>query len=545
MLKLVLVILVLVQYFEPGEKLISTTTLLLSTLFYLYNRPRKITLKNNNKDFKVAIIGAGFSGLGMAIKLKQNGIPFVIIEKAKEVGGTWWYNRYPGCACDIPSHLYSFSYEPNMNWTEVFPKQSEIEEYLIGCAKKYNLYPSIQFETKFHSAKFNNETSKWELKVERKDGKEEEIITVNAIVSGVGGLHIPNFPNIKGRELFKGLSFHTSEWNNEFEKYKDKKIAIIGSAASAIQIVPELQKTAEKLYVLQRTPNWISPRPNGPYSSNFRSLLQKFPIFQTILRYYYYLRQEFILLIVFKAGGWGSKFNERMLKFFIKKKVKDAKTYDGSSIAQSLTPNYPPGCKRILLSNDYYSAVASPNVSLVTNPIKEIRENGVVIHHNGQDELLEVDVIVYATGFAVMNQFPDVYGKSGKNLALDVWRDKPQAYLGVLTPDYPNFFTLLGPNTGLGHNSVVWMIECQVNFVEDCLRHLINGNHREINIKKKYFDDLQITLQKYLKDSIWSRKYCVSWYQNSDGFIYTLWYGSTLSYWYNTLFTSTFLFDFK
>ena len=526
-------------------------------LFYLYSKftsQRKIKVP---EGFKVAIVGAGFSGLGMAIKLKQMGVPFVIIEKASQVGGTWWYNHYPGIACDIPSHLYSYSYEKNPNWSSIYGKGAEIEAYLIHCAEKYNLYPHIQFNTTYLSSNFDNDTAKWRLQLRNTKENKEFAIEANVVVSGIGGLHLPKFPNIPGRETFQGkYSFHSSEWDHTMNLEKEQlRCAVIGSAASAIQIIPEIAKSAKHLYVLQRTPNWVSPRPKLTFSKGFQLAFKYIPGLMSVLRAWYYVRNELLYFFMFNPEGLlgrVNKFGRNMVVKYIQRVTKDRKCYDGSPMTPALIPDYPLGCKRILLSNDYYKTLIQPNTTLVTNSILRIEPKGVVVavpSANGggvTEQLIEVDVIIYATGFEILDNFQGTVTANGRNVS-EVWGDRPQAYLGILIPNFPNYFGLLGPNTGLGHNSIIWIIECQVNFIAKCIQHLTENypKYRQLEVKKEVMDSWIAKVQRKLKGSIWDRKYCVSWYQNASGYIYTLWPGGTYLYWWDTLNVSPSLFNFK
>jgi len=508
---------------------------------WLSRRPRKVTLPADRADFKVAILGAGFSGLGLAIELKKRGIPFVVFEKAPSVGGTWWFNRYPGCACDIPSHLYSFSFEPNPHWSRVFPPQNEILTYLQHCASKYHITEHIRFGKRVVGARFDNDSGRWHVTMTDVASGADESFVADVCVSGMGGLHVPSYPDIPGRESFAGRSVHTSEWPAEAPfDIKGRTFGVIGSAASAIQTIPALVRGgASKVFVFQRTPNWISPRPDGPYAKWVRDTFASVPFIMWLARCYYYLRQELILSLVFAWRSRTAVAFRRFLESTIRRRVGDKKCRDGSSMADALTPNYPPGCKRILISNAYYRALAHDATTLVTEPIVSIAPNGVVVRARTdtgavEEHLIEFETLVYATGFQVIHGYPGLIGRTGRDLATDVWKTLPRAFLGCSVPEYPNFFMLLGPNSALGHNSVVWMIECQIAHVVHCITTMLERNLKSLEVKQRVFDDFQTMLQSNLKDSVWARPNCVSWYQNPDGVVFTVWPGHTWSFWWET-----------
>uniref|UniRef100_A0A7S4I9N8 Uncharacterized protein n=1 Tax=Vannella robusta TaxID=1487602 RepID=A0A7S4I9N8_9EUKA len=459
----------------------------------------------------------------MAIQLQRSGISYVILEKANEVGGTWFFNQYPGCACDIPSHLYSFSFEPNPSWSRAYPTQPEILDYLKHCARKYNLYEHIQFNSEVISSTWDSESSKWNIMLQT--GQKVE---ANVAVSGQGVLHVPNYPAFPDLAKFEGKILHTAEWDTSYD-LQGKRIGIIGSAASAIQAIPKIAKQAARLFVFQRTPNWVVPKIDGPYSSWAKHLL-RVPLCSSILRSLYYWRQESIYFLIFQNPELlSAKLLRGLLKRLIKRQVKD------KALAEKLTPSYHVGCKRILISNDFYPALCKENVSVEKEPIARIIPNGIVMDHNGEARTIELDAIAFATGFQVMVGFPPIHGLDKKDLITEVWGSTPAAYLGLTVPGFPNFFFLLGPNTALGHNSVVWMIECQVNYIIKIIHRMLERNFVSVDTNKNSFDEYQQNISESLSSKVWSRNYCNSWYQNENGTIFTLWPSSTLSYWKSTL----------
>lgn len=361
----------------------------------------------------------------------------------------------------------------------------------------------------------------------------------NVMVSAFGGLHVPNYPDIPGLEDFKGLRFHTAEWSNDFDPTaKHKRVAVIGSAASAVQAIPRIAELAEEVVVFQRTPNWISPRLDSAFGFLSLFILKWVPGAREVLRWFYYLRQEFVYEIVFKRFlGKSGKTTQALLERFIKANVGDKMAANGEErLVDVLTPNFPPGCKRILISSDFYSALASDNVAVVTDPIVGITPTGVEVknRHTGDYEEYEVDAILCATGFQLLQGFPTVLGKSKRDLMTDYWRDTPEAYLGITSEDFPNMFFMLGPNTGLGHNSVIYILECQMTYIVGCVMDMIEEGIKEVSVKPEKNREFQEEIQAKLEKSVWSRAYCTSWYQNAKGVIFALWPGPTYTYWLRT-----------
>src|SRR6266404_1347673 len=404
----------------------------------------------------VLIVGAGFSGLGMAIKLLEAGTTsFLIIEKADDIGGTWYANQYPGCACDIPSHLYSFSFDRNPEWSRMYAGREEIQDYLKACVRRYGLEPYIRVNTAMQQALWDESAALW-----RVTAANGSTLTARVLVSAVGALHVPAFPQIKGLEKFSGPAFHSTEWDSNVQ-LEGKRIAVIGTGASAIQFVPEIAAKAEKLFVFQRTPPWILPKSDFAIPDRWRNRFRRVPplgwLFRRALFWLYELR-----VYGFMGNLWLRKRGETMAREHLQAQVPDPK------LRAVLTPSYEFGCKRVLISNDFYPAIQRLNVELVTDAISEVREHSIV---TADGNVREVDVLIYGTGFRATEP---LYGASiiGRN-GLDIhqaWKERISAYLGVTIAGFPNFFILLGPNTGLGHNSVVLMIEAQVRYVMESLQ---------------------------------------------------------------------------
>ncbi|AQZ66468.1 Cyclohexanone monooxygenase [[Actinomadura] parvosata subsp. kistnae] len=465
----------------------------------------------------IVIIGSGFAGICMAIKLKQAGHhDFVILEKAAELGGTWRDNTYPGCACDVPSHMYSYSFELNPGWSRMFSPQEEIHEYLRRCAAKYGVTPHIRYGKNVVSMEYDDATRSWTVTTE--DG---DTLRPNAVISAIGALHIPKFPEIVGRETFAGPAFHSAEWDHAAD-LTGKRVAVIGTGASAVQFVPQLARTARHVTVFQRTAPWLHPKPDFAFSPAARRLL-RLPGAARALRAGIYWALE-TRALGFAVHPRLMKAHERLALRHLRAQVPDPE------LRRALTPDYLIGCKRIIVSSDYYPALTRPNVTLVTDPITEIREHSLVA---GQEH--EADAIVYGTGFKVTDALAarHIVGRNGLKLQ-DAWRDGIEAYYGIATSGFPNLFFLLGPNTGLGHTSVVFMIESQVRYVIECLRLLSRTQARAVDVRPRAQRAFNDRLRARLDPLVWNAGGCRSWYLDEQGVNRTIWPGFTFEYWART-----------
>lgn len=461
-------------------------------------------------DVDVAIIGSGFSGLGMAIRLKQAGrTNFVIWEREAEVGGTWFVNHYPGCACDVQSHLYSFSFEPNPGWSRTFSPQAEIWRYLNHCADKHGLREHIRFNTEMQQAHFNDATGLWELH----DGQ-GRMTTARVLVSGMGGLSRPKVPDFPGLAEFQGKTFHSQQWDHDYD-LRGKRVAVIGTGASAIQFVPEIAKEVARLDLYQRTPPWIMPKPDYPVSEKLQGWFRRVPALQSAFRNALYWHLE-VRAAGFTGGPAIMKLIQPQALRYIRRQVKDPE------LRAKVTPDYTLGCKRVLLSNNYYPALGRDNVDVVTSGIQGFTENGV-IDRNGVER--EVDAVILGTGFAATEPLPAgvLTGRGGLDIT-EAWAcSGPQAYKGSTVPGFPNLFMLSGPNTGLGHNSMVYMIESQIQYVMDALKRMDAAGVRCIEVKPQVSQQFNDRLQKKMAGTVWAKGGCNSWYINEDGKNVTLW----------------------
>ena len=465
----------------------------------------------------VLIVGAGFSGLCMAIKLLEAGMKdFLLIEKSDDVGGTWYENRYPGCACDIPSHLYCFSFESNPGWSRMFASQPEIYQYLKSCVQRYSLAPYIRFNTRFHEAAWDESAGLWRIRA-----GDNLSFHARVLVSGMGALHVPHYPEIPGIERFSGPSFHSATWKPEVD-LSCKTVAVVGTGASAIQFVPQITPRVGKLYLFQRTPAWIVPRLDFGISEKWRQRFRNVPGLAWAFRKFLFLSLEWRVLS-FLGDRFVRGHLEKIARRHLEKSIPDPK------LRAALTPKYQIGCKRILLSDDFYPALKRPHVDLVTESITEVREHSIVTRDGVERP---VDVLIYGTGFHVTDQFIGMrlVGRGGIEIH-DAWRNGLSAYLGVTVSGFPNFFILLGPNTGLGHNSVVLMIEAQVGYVINCLKLMSRRKIGAMEVRAESQKHFAASIRDRMSRTVWQSGGCRSWYQDTHtGENTTLWPGSVIDY---------------
>ncbi|MBX3585296.1 MAG: NAD(P)/FAD-dependent oxidoreductase [Ramlibacter sp.] len=465
------------------------------------------------EQLDVAILGAGLGGLGAAIRLQRAGIgSFRVLERAQEVGGTWRDNTYPGCACDIPSHLYSFSFEPNTEWTRPYPRQAEIQAYILRTVARHQLAARIQLGAQVTQLRWLADEQLWRI-----DIAGEPALKARHVISATGPLNKPAIPAIEGRGSFAGEQFHSSQWRHDVP-LAGRRVAVVGTGASAIQIVPALAGVAAQLSVFQRTPPWVVPRPDRPYSAVRRQVYRALPWLQTLNRWRIYWRNE-----LFGLGFLGSQRMQRLARWgasaHLRHQVRDP------ALRERLTPDYAPGCKRMGVSSDYYPALQKPGVALVTGAIDRVEPRGIV---TADGALHECDVIVWATGFTATEFVTPmrIHGEGGVELSA-LWQAQPAAtHLGIHVAGFPNLHLLVGPSTGLGHNSIVFMIEAQLNTIIGALR----GGPPVLRLKPQVQAASYAGVQRRLRRTVWASG-CKSWYQHPDGRIDTLWPGFTWQYW--------------
>lgn len=475
-----------------------------------------------SRTLETVIIGAGFGGLGMAIRMLQEGRKdFVVLEKAGDVGGTWRENTYPGAACDVQSHMYSFSFAPKNDWTQRYAEGPEIYNYIQETTDKFGLRDYIQFNTEVSGAHFNEQSGYW--KIDLKDGN---TLYSKYVVLASGPLHVPQIPNYKGMDKFKGKVFHSAQWDHSYD-LTGKKVASIGTGGSAIQYIPEIAPLVKQLDVYQRTPAWVIPRDERKYGNLETMLLKKVPFVRQLHRTRLYWTNESRVMPIFYPRMLTAA--QKGLELFIRYQVKGDK-----ELAQKLTPNYVVGCKRVLISNKYYPTFTRKNVDLILDSIQEFTETGIITKDGTHRE---ADCVVLGTGFLVdpriyMKDFPCT-GLNGRELMAD-WKEGSEAYYGISVSGYPNLFQLVGPNTVLGHNSIIFMIESQVNYILDAMKTVEKKKTDYIDVKPSIQAKFNADIQKKIKGTVWQNGGCVSWYQQADGKNFSIWPGYTWRYWLET-----------
>lgn len=463
----------------------------------------------------VAIVGAGFGGLGVGIALQNKKLDnFVIFEGEPDVGGSWRTNTYPGCACDVPSHLYSYSFEPNPNWPEAYSKQSDIQKYIEHCADKYKLRPKIRFKTKVTSCNFDEGRGVW--RVATSDGKVTE---ARVLVPATGALSHPRYPDIPGRNSFKGAAVHAARWDPKID-LKGKRVGVLGSGASAIQIVPSIAAEVGELKVFQRTASWVLPKYNRTYTEAEHKRWKKFPLTQTAERLKLYWTMESAL----PAIMWYPQMltvGETLHKRSLKKAIKDPE------LRKKLTPTYKVGCKRTLVSDEWFPAFARENVHLITEGIEKITPTGI---KTADGDIHKLDVLIYATGYEIgAPAYPfEIRGVDGMNLT-EYWGPHRRAYYGMSVAHFPNMLLIMGPNTGPGHTSVLVYQEAQYDYVARYTERLLKKRAKYFDVKEDIQDEQFQEFQDRMKNSSWLSG-CQSWYLNDDGTNSTMWPGFSFEY---------------
>jgi cation diffusion facilitator CzcD-associated flavoprotein CzcO len=449
----------------------------------------------------------------MGSTLRKAGITsFIIIEKSAGIGGTWWDNTYPGAECDVGSHLYSYSFDLNPDWSQAYAAQDEIREYLVRFATKFGLLPHIWFNAELREAHFNAEQGRWLLQIENGDQ-----IEANFFVCSVGPLGQPRYPDIPGMGTFGGPLFHSARWDHDYN-LSGKRVAVIGTAASGTQLIPRIAPLVEELYVYQRSPNWIIPRINRVYAP-WEKALFRINLIARIHRFLLYIAHE-LNRLSFNPGGLMARIGRMLAEFHLRHQVADKRLRD------RLRPRYPFGCKRVLLSNDYYPTLLRRNVELIDKAIQRIDQNGII---TADGERRDVDAIICATGFDVKNMLSiKIEGLDG--CVLDqVWGREPQAYRGVMVANFPNLFLLLGPNSGQGHTSAILFIEAQVNYTLQCIQAIIKQKKRFLAVKPDAMRRYNEDLQDILRTSVWAAG-CTSWYKTESGKIIGIYPGFSFEY---------------
>jgi cation diffusion facilitator CzcD-associated flavoprotein CzcO len=462
----------------------------------------------------VAIVGAGFGGLGMAIRLKQAGRDdFVVLERASDVGGTWHANTYPGCQCDIPSNLYSFSFAPKSDWTTAYPMRDQILDYLHDCARRFGVEPHVELDCELLDAAWDADRGRWEI--ETSSGR----LSSRVLVAAPGLLSEPCVPDLPGLDRFEGTTFHTAKWNHDHD-LTGERVAVLGTGASAVQVVPAIRERVGRLFVFQRTPPWVIPHLDHPVGPRLRRLYGQVPAAQRVVRATVWGLHE-LLVPGMARDPRLLKGHELLARANMRRSIRDP------DLRSRLTPDYAIGCKRILLSSDWYPAITSPGVELVTSGIREVRERSIV---DGDGVERELDTIVFATGFVPSD--PPIArrlrGREGRTLS-EIWRGSPQAYLGTTVAGFPNLFLFYGPNTNLGHNSIVYMLESQMTYVLSALDAMDERGAACVEVRPQVQDVFNEEMQERLQGSVWNSG-CSSWYLDRHGRNSIQWPGFTFEY---------------
>lgn len=464
------------------------------------------------------IVGSGFAGLGAAVKLDEAGRrDFLILEKGDSLGGTWRDNVYPGCACDVESHLYSFSFFPNPEWTRTFARQPEIRAYLEATADRYRLRDRVRFGVHVTGAEWDG--GAWDVRTS--DG---ETLRARYVLFGTGALHDPAVPEIEGLDRFRGTAFHSAQWDHGHD-LAGTRVAVIGTGASAIQFVPAIAPEVGRLTLFQRTAPWVLPKPDRPIPERTRRAFRRFPLLQRLQRLSLYWRHEALVLGFLHPTVM--KVVQRLGLAYLRT------VFAGDpELRKKVTPTFTMGCKRILMSNDYYPALRRDNVAVETDRIARVTETGVVtVDGAGRETEHEVDTIIFGTGFKVADGLArmNVTGRDGVKLA-DAWAEGPEALLGTTVAGFPNLFTIVGPNTGLGHSSMVFMVESQLNYVLDAMRTVDRHGAVAIDTRSESQAEFNAEIQRRLGKAVWAKGGCASWYLDEHGRNRTLWPGYTFDF---------------
>ena len=470
------------------------------------------------ESVRVLVLGAGFAGIAAAARILDDdpSADVLIIERASEVGGTWRDNTYPGCACDVPTSLYSFSFAPSPDWTHTFARQPELFPCLRGVVDSLGLRSRIVFDCELTSAVWNPERSQWN--VETSQGP----VSAEVLVAATGALSTPKLPDVPGLDIFGGTMFHSATWNHDHD-LTGERVAVIGTGASAVQFVPEIVDRAERLTVFQRTPAWVLPRKNFAVPHAVRTLLSKVPVTRRLARWSAYWGAESL------AVGLNGHSNlmrpiEKVAKWNIERSISDP------ALRKKLVPSYRIGCKRILGSNDYYPTLAATNTTVVTDRIDKVTADSIVTSEGVSHP---ADVIIYATGFHVTDGFDQLKlkGARGDDLPTHWHQTGINTHLGIATEGFPNLFFLLGPNTGLGHNSVVFMIEQQIKYIMKAIDAVASRGAQRIDVRPEIQEHFNKDIQQKLAKGVWTKGGCTSWYLDSHGVNRTVWPGFTWQYW--------------
>lgn len=467
-------------------------------------------------DLSVGIIGAGPGGLALGIMLSRAGFSdFTIFDREDGVGGTWRINTYPGLACDVKSHLYSYSFDLNADWSRLWSGQPEILDYFQRTADKYGLRPHLRLTTEIRSAHWDPETQLWCLSTAA--GEQHYF---NIVVSAVGLFTRPLLPDLIEQEPFTGTVMHSSRWDHSIP-LEGKRIAVLGTGSTASQLIPELAKVADKVYSVQRSPTWILPKPDRRYTRRERWAFAHLPLAKKLYRTRLWLRSESNISVIEHGSEKTQQFTAIALGLL-------EKTVDDRELRRKLTPDHPMGCKRLVFSSEYLPALTRPNVEVVTSPARHLRARSLVTEDGTERE---VDLVVCATGYAAADYLGevDVSGEHGITLR-QVWRDGAHAYLGMAVPAFPNFFMLYGPNTNVGSNSVIFILEAQARYIVRALRYLRRNRKTYVAVRPSALADFVAKIDRWMAGTVWTTQ-CSNYFRAPNGRVVTQWPRSARTFW--------------
>lgn len=463
------------------------------------------------------IIGSGFGGQAAAINLRRIGIEdFLILERRAWMGGTWSQNSYPGAAVDVQSPLYSLSFEP-YRWSQMFAEQDELVEYTNHVLAKHGLREKTKLNANVTKVQWDEAAQTWQVQLES-----GETLAAKFLINASGPLSTPVIPHFKGRDTFQGQTFHTNNWQHSYD-HKGKRVAIIGSGASAAQVIPAIAPEVAQLHVFQRTPHWVLPRPDHVFSKFERALLGNKLIYKALRTAIYWGLESRVI---------GFKYSQKMLNVVAQKAALKhiAQQISDPAIRQAVTPDYTIGCKRIILSSTLYPALCRPNVQLhpKDDGIAEINARGIL---TAKGQQIDLDLIVYSTGYDATDgviSYP-VIGKGGQSVQ-DVWAEFPRAYLGTTLPGFPNFFVVTGPNTGIGHTSAIFVIEAQMEYIRRAIQAVQNQGAKAIEVKPQAEADYTTMIHREMKQTVWQSGGCTSWYKSKSGHVIAMFPGFSFTF---------------
>lgn len=470
-------------------------------------------------EVTVAIVGAGAGGLALGALLDRAGVPdLVILEQGDGVGGTWRANTYPGAACDVPSRLYSLSIAPKPDWSRRFAPQREILAYLDRCADDFGLRDRIRLRSEVRRARFDPGGGRWTI--ETADGR---TVRARVLVTAVGQLGRPKIPDLPGLDTFAGTTFHSARWNAGHD-LSGRSVGVVGTGASAIQIVPAIAERTEGLAVFQRSPHWVIPRWDRAYTAAEKRLLAAVPPIERTLRAIAWARHEAQWVAFRTEDTWAAAAVRALSRWAMRRAVSDP------ALRAALIPEDQVGCKRVLLSDEWFRTVARDDVALVTSPIASVLPDGIRTEDGTTHRL---DTLIFATGFRATELVAPIQVEGTRTSLETAWHDGASAYLGMTVPEFPNFFLIYGPNTNLGHNSILFMLECQAHYVVQCVRRLLDRDLRALEVRPEVFERYDAEVQQALERSVWASG-CRSWYKTESGRITTNWPWTTARYWWRT-----------